>query len=266
MDYLFFFKDSPPASLHDLPWPGPVQLVAIDPPPELMCGGVDPRCSAAYTRLADSLRDPSGRILPNFLRRYASGDVGRIAFVGFSAAHGFFEPLAENAEDRDQISAYLLLDATFGGGKVGYQAFLRDAAAGKKLLVTTTGDTGGTDGWKMVVASAGVPVESIAPDPRMPVPSQGARRMGLNGYWYEYGAELRHWQMAAARRPVIESYLIPWWSGASTIQAAPARRGSGAAPVIGAFAGAAIGGVRGGIGGALAGGLIGGLAGAILGR
>jgi len=218
-DLLFMLKDFPPKSLYSLDWPDDVKLIGVDPPDSLKCGGVDALCSTAYTNTYNWLKDSDGRVLPNFLRHYAPGITpGRIAFLGFSAAHGFLDPLATNQADREMISAYLLMDATFGGGKHGYQAFLEDAAAGDRMLVTTTSNTGGDDGWQTVVKATGITPEPIDGRDPMPVPSGGVFQLGKLGFWYRFvdakgGTELPHWKMAAVREPMIEAYLIPYWQG-----------------------------------------------------
>jgi hypothetical protein len=222
-DVVFFLKSSAPRGGEDLPWPNPTKLIAVDPPAALMCGGTDPRCSSAYSRLYSSLRDSDGRVLPNFLARYAKGiDVGRVAFVGFSAAHGFLNPLARNAADRSAISAYLLLDATFGGGKDGYLSFARDAANGQRLLVTTTSHTGGDDAWRIVwdqaIAMTGYVPERTVAKPPMPEPSGGVYQLGSELYYYRYvdaqgGSELPHWEMHKVLLPVLQAHLLSYWSG-----------------------------------------------------
>ena len=226
-DLCFFFKDYAPKSLYDLPWSSDVKLIAVEPPASLKCGAQealgepleDPLCSSAYSRMYSWLKDADGRVLPNFLAHYAPGvEPGRIAFVGFSAAHGFLNPLAANDADRADISAYLLLDATFGGGKTGYQAFLRDAAAGERLLVTATSNSGGDTDWRRVMDAVGIAPEPTEARGSMPVASGGVYRIGELGFWYSFvdakgDTELPHTSMSKLRAPILESYLIPYWSG-----------------------------------------------------
>lgn len=220
MDVVFFLKAVPTGNDRAVAWPRPTKLIAIDPG-VYRCGGTDPLCSSAYTRLWSALRDPAtGRVLPNLLRKYASGiDVERIAFMGFSAAHGLLDPLAENAEDRARISAYLLLDATFGGSKDGYKAFAREAAAGDRLLFTATSNTGGDESWRLVWDSAlqGRRPARVRAAPPLPEPSGGAWRVG-DLYYYRYvdaagGSELPHWRMGEIQNAVLSGMLAPYWRG-----------------------------------------------------
>lgn len=225
-DGVFFFKLPVPKGASDLPWPNPTILRAIDPPAGMMCGGgdpsKDPRCSTAYTNLWASLRDAEGRVLPSFLRRYAPEVDGRVAFVGHSAPHGFLDPFATNDADRRQTSAYILLDATFGGGKDGYKAFATDAVAGERLLVTSTANTGGDDGWQLVwndvLARTGASPKAIAARPPMPEPSGGVTELGKLLFWYRFvdaknQSELPHWHHHELALPMLEAYLVPYWRG-----------------------------------------------------
>jgi hypothetical protein len=171
------------------------------------------------------LRDSEGRVMPKLLAKYAPGiQVDRVAFVGFSAAHGLLNPLAKNPADRERISAYLLLDATFGGGKSGYVEFGKDAVAGRRLLVTTTSNTGGDDAWKAVwddiVDATGEAADVIGVSSPMPEPSGGVHRLGEDLIWYRFvnakgGTELPHWEMGKVTTPLLAAHLVPYWSGRS---------------------------------------------------
>ncbi len=88
-DVVFFLKAPVHSAYKDYAWPGDVKLIGLEPP-KGVCGGADWRCSSAYGALWQQLKGSDGRVMPNLLARYARGiDVGRVAFVGFSAAHGF---------------------------------------------------------------------------------------------------------------------------------------------------------------------------------
>jgi hypothetical protein len=220
-DVVFYLKEFGKGK--DLPWPGPVKLIAVDPT-EFFCGGADPRCSTAYTNLHAALRDASGSVMSRFLAKYARGvDVGRVAFVSFSAGHGFMNPLLANDADRARISAVLLIDSTFGGGKTGYQKALIDAAAGRMLLATTTSNTGGDEAWRSavwepVLQQTGMTPEHIATLPPMPEPSGGVQRLGELAYYFRFVSrdgttELPHWKMGQITEPMLQGVLIPYWSG-----------------------------------------------------
>lgn len=223
-DVIFFLKSPAPKQINDLKWSTPIKTVVIDPPESLKCGGADKLCSTAYSNTWQYFRGADGRVLPNLLKHYVPGlDVGRVAFVGFSAAHGFLNPYANNDADRAGTDSFLMLDSVFGGGKTGYQKFARDAIRGDKMLVTSTSNTGGDDSWRqfvldpVVAQTAAVPVRIGAKSP-MPEPSGGAWRVGSRLYYYRFvdaknGTELPHWEMHKVLMPMIEAYLLPRWNG-----------------------------------------------------
>lgn len=231
-DCVFFLKTFPTAATKALPWPGPVRLIGIDPPAGCMCGGADKLCSTAYSCMWQSSRTADGRALPGFLARYAKGvQVGRVAFVGFSAAHGFLNPLLNNDVDRAAVSAVIMMDTCFGGGKTGFQKALRDAAAGRLLYATLTSHDGAP--WKSasdlqsgtfcfernVLAPSGLRAESTAPRPPAPQPSGGAYQIGELGYWLRFAdaagkSELPHYQIRTTHQDMmLAAYLIPYWKG-----------------------------------------------------
>jgi hypothetical protein len=221
-DVVFFLKSVPNKAVRALPWPPDVKLIAVDPGP-LRCTGVDPLCSSAYSRMWASLRDANGQVMPRFLAKYARGiDVGRVAFVGFSASHGLLNPLANNAADRARIDAYILLDATFGGGKTGYAKFVADAARGKHLFVTTTAHTGGDTAfapvWAQAAQMAGKRPKQVEARPPMRTPSGGAWQLGSLAFLLRYkdaqgNSELPHWKQGHILAPLLDAYLIPYWKG-----------------------------------------------------
>jgi hypothetical protein len=222
-DVVFYLKSLPRKAERELPWPRDVRLIAVDPGPH-RCGGADPLCSSAYSRLWQSLKDANGQVMPNFLRRFAKGiDVGRVAFVGFSASHGLLNPLANNDRDRAMIDAYVLMDATFGGGKTGYQKFARDAASGKRLLVTTTAHTGGDDSWRKwvwepVLRETGRTPNRVEPRGGLTDPSGGAWQLGSLLYYLRYvdargQSEVPHWEQGKLTPGVIGGYLLPYFAG-----------------------------------------------------
>lgn len=220
---VFFLKAFPGQSIKNLPWPGDVRLIGIDPPAGMLCGGADRLCSSAYSRMAQWLEDSDGRILPNFLAHYARGiDLERVAFVGFSAAHGFLNPLGRHPEDRAGISAIVLMDATFGGGKTGYAEFGKNAVNGDLMLATATSNTGGDDAWQAVVdrivSETGEEPEQTEARTPMPEPSGGVWQIGKSLYWYRFvdergGTEMPHYRMGEILPKFLEATLIPYWKG-----------------------------------------------------
>ena len=230
-DLVLFVKATPKGQ--ELPWPRPTELRDVDLPAEFRCAGADPLCSSGYRKYVESLRDSAGRALPNLLARVAPGvDPDRVAFVGFSAAHGLLDALAVHPEDRERISAYLLLDATFASlgatsTKPGYVALGKDAARGDALLVSATSDAGGVDfmaadeAFALVWRDIGESRDAPVLDP-MPVPARGPFQIGDGAFWYDYGGMLGHGEIGQLAEPMMEAYLLPHWSG--TLDERPRRR------------------------------------------
>lgn len=231
-DVVFFFKTFPDAATKALPWPRPVHLVAVDPPAGCKCGGADALCSTAYSCLWQSVRGGDGRALPGLLARYAKGvQVERVAVVGFSAAHGILNPLLNNDADRAGISAAILVDACFGGGKTGFQKALKDGAAGRRLFATMTSHDGGP--WSAsddlhsgslcfqnnVLGPTGLAPKAVQVRAPMPQPSGGAYRIGSQAYWLKFAdaggkTELPHYKIRVAdQNKFLAAYLIPYWRG-----------------------------------------------------
>lgn len=206
--------------------------------------------------------------MPAFLATYAKGlDVGRVAFLGHSAAHGFLAPLLDNDRDRARVDAVLLLDATFGGGKGGYVKMGVDAVAGRKLFVTTTANTGGDCSrasyqdvlppaacvppgavggwvpvWNKVLAATGATPKRIKTLPPMPEPSGGVTKLGDALYWWRFvnatgGSELPHWEQGKVTDKLVQATLQPWWNGELAGGGLPAWMfAAGAAVVVGGAA------------------------------
>lgn len=229
MDAVFFLKSYPTRSVREIRFPNETRLVVIDPP------GSGEATSGAFAGLYASLRDSDGRVVPNLLRRYLKGDadrVRRVAFLGFSAAHGFLSPLASVDADRRLISAYILIDATFNAsgsteGKPGYVKFGVDAARGERLMLSLTSNTGhghltGNESWKLVWKDVRArtwrwswPGRCRRP---LPCPVGGVHTLGDDLYWYEYvhadgKPQILHWEMGPLIRPALEAYLVPYWEG-----------------------------------------------------
>lgn len=254
-DLVLFVKLNPTG--HDLPWPSPTKLRGVDLPEPFRCSG-DPLCSSGYRKYVDSLRDSSGRAMPGLLAQLAidPADVERIAFVGYSAAHGLLDALASHPDDRRRISALLLLNATFAqtgalSTKPGYVAFGRDAALGDSLLLSATAHSGGETFmagdeafalvWRDIQSVYGGETHNAAVRSPMPPPARGPFRVGVHAYWYDYAGMLSHGGVGQLALPAMEAYLVPFWSGTLTTERR--RRGFGKIlTLIGAvLAGAAAG-------------------------
>lgn len=214
-DAIFMLKAFFPSGV-TLP-PG-TKAIVLDPPEK--CGGADPLCSTAYSKLYASLKDADGRVLPNLLKKYHVEGY-RPSFVSFSAGHGFMNPFLTNAQDRAETHAVILMDSTFGGGKSGYVAAAMDAAAGRLLMVSVTSDKGSTDALnngdyafrQFVLTPAGLlNMPATTPVPPMPKPSEGVFKQG-NLWYYRYSdAEAHHWELGKLMKPVVEAHLVPFLS------------------------------------------------------
>ncbi len=210
-DAVFFLKAGAPSNL-----PPNTKAVVLDPPAYgFSCGGADKLCSTAYSQLWQHLGPGAVKKL-----RAQYGVDGRVAFVGFSAAHGFLNPLLNSDQDRADVSAVFLLDSTFGGGKDGYVKAAKDAAAGKLQLVSVTSDKGTTDAlnngdyaWReFVLKPAGLALAPASPVPPMPKPGGGVLRAGELWYYRYKDAELTHTSMGKVLSPVLQAHL--WKTGA----------------------------------------------------
>lgn len=218
-DVVFFVKLPITEEIRALPWPRPTEMVYVEPG-ALGCEGVDRLCSSAFTRVWATSKGPDGRALPGLLARYAPHvtDVGRVAVVGFSAAHGLLSPLASHPADRAAIDAYVLVDACFGSQKVGLLEMGAAAAEGDKLMVASTGTTGGDDCFVREVVepleAAGFPVDEVSARAPVAQPARGALRVGDALYVNRYGDELPHWEQHHLVATMLEAYLLPRWRAA----------------------------------------------------
>lgn len=223
-DGCFFLKSVPPKGV----FPEGVKLVALDPVAMgFGCGGPDAYCSTAYAEMWGALGGKAG-VVPTLRKKY--GVDGRVAFVSFSAGHGFLNPLLETESDHMQVGAVLLLDSTFGGGKAGYVTAAKHAASGGMLLAAATSDKGTKDpltngdyAWrKFVLEPAGLSPPAISNIPPMPAPDLGVFRQG-GLIWFRYShAELPHTSMHKVLTPLIKATLLPYWAGSlSTGKGAP---------------------------------------------
>jgi len=191
--------------------------------------------SSYFSQMGDTFRGSDGRILPALLRRYTPRDVtqlDKIVLGAYSAGWGLLEKIARVDADRQRISAYMLSDACFGGGKRGYEKAAVDAVRGKLLMVATTAHTTpggyptGRDSWQMVwdyaAEQTGKSDRLITPREPVPSASGGWHRMGSALYWGSYtvpgspenaGNDLTHEEHHYLAPEVWQAYLAPWLSG-----------------------------------------------------
>lgn len=126
-------------------WFGPVNLAQVGPDAvipglkavNLTCtGDGNPSCGA----IADGFEDGSGRRLPNLLLSKGI-DPGADMIIGaFSAGGSVAKRLALNADDREQIKAMMLADATYttGGVDEGFVQYALDVLQRTdKMMVAT---------------------------------------------------------------------------------------------------------------------------------
>lgn len=204
--------------------------------------------------LAESLRDSSGRILPNLIARYAPGaKPEQIALASFSAGYGLLDPIMAVPDDRAIVSACVLSDSVFlagdprtgAGGPVhpGVVAFGAEAVHGNKLLVSTSAHTSdgthleGMQSWELTwqairKASACYcePNEVTPPRPIPPAPL-GWWELGAACRWGDYGNAITHGAHNDLGAAVWQGYLAPWLAG---------ERGLRSPALLGAAVGAAL--------------------------
>lgn len=204
MNGVFFLKATP------MNVPG-AKSIGLDPVAlGFACGGADKYCSTAYSQMW-SYYGPGA--VAKLKQKY--GIDGTVSFVGFSAAHGFLNPLLNSDVDRAGIAAVILMDASFGGGKTGYVKAAKDAAAGGLLLVSATSNTGGDESWQAVLQQAGIQGSSASAVPPMPAPKGGVTRAG-NLWTYRYDGSPPHWEFGQLQKPAIDAYLGPNAPGSSS--------------------------------------------------
>lgn len=217
-DALFLLKTGAPKAL-----PPNTKAIVLDPPAYgFECGGADKLCSTAYSQLWQHFGPGA---VAKLKAKY--GIDGRVAFVAFSAAHGFMNPLLNSDVDRADVDTVILLDATFGGGKDGYVKAAKDAAAGKLQLVSVTSDKGTTDAlnngdhaWReFVLKPAGLALSPTSPVPPMLAPGGGVSRAGDLWYYRYKDSEVHHWDLGKLLSPVLRAHLFrsppsaasSWW-------------------------------------------------------
>jgi len=233
-DVVFYLKAAPSNAEKALPWSGPVLLIGLDPVSMgLGCGGADKYCSTAFSSMWQALRGPDGSVLDRLLAKYVVGvEVGRVAFLGFSAAHGFLNPMLNNDSDRARTSAVVMMDTCFGSAKTGFIKALQDAAAGKMLYATFTshqsgmkvGSAGvlqsGTECFEQqVLKPSGLTAERVDAQPPMFEPKGGAWQIGESGFWLRGtddagNVDVAHYNLGSKQQAaMLEAYLLPFWNG-----------------------------------------------------
>lgn len=213
-DGIFFLKSSVPKGL-----PPDTIGVALDPVAAgFACGGIDPYCSTAYSQLWQHLGGSQGGVVEKLKAKY--GIDGRVAFVSFSAGHGFMNPLLNQDSERAAIDTVVLLDSAFGSGLSGYVKAAQDAVAGKLQLVSITSDKGTTNAlnngdyaWrKFVMEPAQLQLSPSSPVPPMPAPSSGVSSAGALWYYRYTHQQLPHTSMHKLLPDIVQAHLSGGWS------------------------------------------------------
>jgi len=188
--------------------------------------------STHFVNLAMNSRDADGRMLPSLLRRYAKGiEPEKVALAAYSAGWGLLDQVTRNDEDRARISALMLSDACFGGGKSGYKKFAPEAALGDKLMVVSTAHTtpgtypSGRESWSMVwdyvQETTGKRPHEVTPREPAPKASGGWWNMG-DLYWGDYtvpgsprnqGNDYTHEGHHYLAPELWQAYLAPYLAG-----------------------------------------------------
>lgn len=172
-------------------------------------------------------------MLPSILRRYARNvdRIDKVALAAYSAGWGMLDIVTRNDADRARISALMLSDACFGGGKKGYQKFAPEAARGDKLMVVSTAHTtpgsypSGRESWSMVwdhtQEVTGKRPRRVSPKSPAPPASGGWWSMG-DLYWGDYtqpgskrnqGNDLTHEEHHYLAPELWQAYLAPYLAG-----------------------------------------------------
>lgn len=211
-----------------IPWRTPTHVVAI------------PGSGSSYFgSMGASLRDGSGRVLPNLLSRYASAttraDWDKVALCAWSAGWGLLNQVFKQEFDRREVDACIATDAAFGTGLTGYEAYAADAIQGRSLMVATTTNnsanpalgimTTARQTWLEIEQHAmdatGAGSHEVSAKPPMPDASGGVWRTGSSLYWYDYvapnspagyGNDFTHAEHHDLAPLAWEAYLVPFFA------------------------------------------------------
>lgn len=219
-------------------WGGPVYCSTMDKvewqrPTKVYCKPLTGSENGAF--FYGSLKG-SGDPLGTLLAKAGVPEPGSVGFAGFSAFHGFMEPMLQAASDR--IDYVHLADACFSGAgsttaKPGFVAFAKRAASGAaRMTITTNGPWGKdihyshagksydlTSGAKCIEAVWKAAVGNMSQaDAKVPPGVSKPDRIFREGelYWFHYESGLGdphgdHANKLAA--PYVQLYGAPWMGG-----------------------------------------------------
>jgi hypothetical protein len=173
--------------------------------------------------------------------------VGSIGFGGFSAFHGFLNPMLASPGVAERTTYVHLADACFSGAgatepKSGYLAFARRAVAGQARMTVTTNGPWGKDisysgpadskyaGQQFNLTSGAkcfqavwdaVTGGSYGGDPEvppgLPPPARAYRKGEL--YWWHYDSGLKDphgGHVTTLSQPIMQMYGVPWMANPSS--------------------------------------------------
>lgn len=223
-------------------WGGPVycstaEKLTWERPTTLMCKPLEGSSNRSFFSTLGS--DP----ISSLLSKSGVSERASVGFGGFSAFHGFLDPLLQ--AQADQVDYVHLADACFQGSgatapKKGLLAFAKRAVAGKARMTVTTngpwdkdihywGPAGSkyegvefslTSGakcfgnvWREATGGKGEGIADVPPG--VPQPSRIFRAGEL--YWFHYegsGVKDPHgWHTNELARPYMQMYGVPWMAG-----------------------------------------------------
>lgn len=207
------------SNLKTVNWRRPTKLAVLNEG----SGGIG---SAAFRRLAAELGSP---VLPAITRGADWKGPGRIALLGFSAAHGLMSTLAADGRSLDLLSCYGAFDSWYGTlSSEGHLTAATRAAQGHMLAVFTASDSPDPRAgscWKYVrplVSRFGC--KEI--DPRiLGLDGMRAQAWRSGGLYVAHGPDSTHREHATLWAPAVCNALVaPRLAGE---QAASGERSSG---------------------------------------
>jgi hypothetical protein len=227
-------------------WGGPVYCKQADNlawqrPTKVFCHPLEGSSNGAFFSQLGA--DPLTALLTKAGLDPAS--VGSVGFGGFSAFHGFLNPMLAIPAVCERTNYVHLADACFGGAgatepKSGFLAFAKRAVAGKaRMTVTTNGPWGKdisymgpegskyagqqfnlTSGAKCFQAVWDAAAGSLGGDPEppagIPAPARAYRKGELYWWHYETGLKDPHGgHVTTLAQPIMQMYGVPWMASPS---------------------------------------------------
>lgn len=134
-----------------------------------LCWIAKPGFSSVFTQIGHDCRDPSGRVLPRLLQRYAPNVPHHtVSLVTYSAGYGLARELLRDKRDREALDAYVALDSIHGpktatdAASAPFVEYARAAAAGQCLFALAHTDV--PTPYMSTTEMAGYLSEQVPPD------------------------------------------------------------------------------------------------------